>query len=206
MAARYSGQSAVLTDADVHYIRASFVPLADVARARGQSLEDVRVLIEEHRLPKPSYVLDDGTEMVPADYFQLAEAAGGIDRLEEHFLERYRAAASLEPEQLDAPEEEWKYYLSGDYGVCLRQVTPENIARKSALVKRIETLLADPDPDDAGWREVLVAAVEQLDGLEREFAPYDRVRWGPVSRDRLIAAARETYPEAFRGAGAGRMR
>jgi hypothetical protein len=193
----------VLTEADIRYVRANFTPLADLVRRRGQNPDEVYALVADERLPKPSYVLDDGTEMVPHDYFELAEAAGGFDLLREHFLERYEAAAAAEPEVLDEPEEEWEAYLSGDYGVCLRQVTPENIARKSALVLRIEALLDDPRPEDAGWGDFLAAAVAELDRLEREFAAYDRVRWGLVSRDRLIAAPRDAYPHVFlRAAGA----
>jgi hypothetical protein len=34
--------------------------------------------------------------------------------------------------------------------------------------------------------------------IEREFAPYDRIRFGgPVSRDRLIGAVRERYASVF---------
>jgi Family of unknown function (DUF6058) len=185
----------VLTDADLAYIRAGFVPLGELAHARGAEPDEVRAQIEAGLLPKPAYVLDDGTEMVAPDYFALVDSAGGVERLKDHFLARH-TAASVEHERPDA-EEEWEAYLSGEYGVCLREVTPENIARKSSLVARIERLLAEPLPDDTGWSHALAAAVDELDALEREFAPYDRVRWGPVSRDRLITAVRDTYPDAF---------
>jgi hypothetical protein len=192
-----------LTNADVAYIRAGFVPLEELARAHGEEPDAVRARIEAGLLPKPAYVLDDGAEMVSRDYFDLVDSAGGLERLREHFLERYRDAAAAEPEELDPAEDEWRAYLSGDYGVCLRKVTPENIARNSALVARIEALLADPDPADPDWCGVLAGAVDELDALEREFAPYDRVRWGPVSRDRLITAVREAYPDLFRSATVG---
>jgi hypothetical protein len=80
-------------------------------------------------------------------------------------------------------------------------VTPENIARKSALVAEIDRLLAAPRPEDADWSSDLRASVDELDELERPFAPdYDRARWGPSSRDRCITAARERYPEVFSAA------
>lgn len=49
-------------------------------------------LIGDDLLPRPSYVLDDGSEMFPADYFRLADDAGGPAALPEHFAERLRAA------------------------------------------------------------------------------------------------------------------
>ena len=193
----------MLTREDVDYITAEFVPLDDLARGRGVDPEDVRRDIRANRLPQPSYVLDDGTEMVPPDYFALADEAGGVERLRDVFVERYAAAAAREAAALEPPDVEWENYLSGDYGVCLRSVTPETIARKSALVEYVGSYLADPRPEDPQWRDELRAAVEELDELEREFAPYDRVRFGgPVSRDRLIVGARERYPDVFERAAA----
>jgi hypothetical protein len=144
-------------------------------------------------------VLDDGTAMVPEDYFALADEAGGSDRLHDAFVQRYEAAARAEHEQLESAEAEWRAYLSGEYGVCLKQVTPETIVRKSALVARIEALLETPRSHDPGWRSRLRVAVDELDELERPFAPaYDALRFGgPSSRDRLITAARADYPAVF---------
>ena len=188
----------MLSQADRDYIRSNFVALDDLCRARGEDAEEVRAAFAAGRLPKPAYVLDDGTEFVARDYFALRDAAGGIDRLPAAFAERYGDAAAREAEELDPPEAEWQAYLSGEYAVCLHQVTPENIARKVALMKRIERLLEDERPDDTAWREELREAVGELDSLERPFAEYDRVRFGgPVSRDRLIAAVRERYPAVF---------
>ena len=188
----------MLTREDVDYITAAFVPLDDLARDRGFEPDDVRADIRARRLPEPSYVLDDGTAMLPPDYFALAEEAGGVERLRDLFVARYAAAAAAEAAPLDSPDVEWESYLSGDYGVCLRKVTPETIVRKSALIAYLESYLAEPKPEDLEWRDNLRAAVDELDALEREFAPYDRVRFGgPVSRDRLITGARERYPDVF---------
>jgi hypothetical protein len=156
----------MLTPEDVDYITANFVPLAD---------EEVRAQIAAGRLPGPAYVLDDGTEMVAPDHLALVEPAGGIDALRDWFEAR-------------APGE-WDDFISGEYAVCLRSVTPEAIVRKGELIERIEALLADGRPSDD-----LTAAVDELDALLRPFAPYDRVRLGgPVSRDRYVTAVRERF-------------
>ena len=159
----------MLTAEDIAYIIESFVPLED---------EGVRADVAAGRLPKPAYVLDDGTEMVAPDHLALAERAGGVDALREWFEAR-------------APGE-WEAYISGEYAVCLRSVSPEAIRRKDELIARIDSLLdADPPP-----LEPLRAAVDELDALLRPFAPYDRIRFGgPVSRDRYITAVRERFPE-----------
>ena len=156
----------MLSPDDVAYVTANFVPLTDAA---------VRAEIAAGRLPKPAYVLDDGTEMVDPDHLALVDRAGGIDKLREWFEAR-------------APGE-WDDYLSGEYAVCLRSVTPETILRKGELIEQIEALLADGEPCEA-----LAAAVDELDALLRPFAPYDRIRFGgPVSRDRYVTAVRERF-------------
>jgi hypothetical protein len=156
----------MLTPEDVAYITANFVPLTD---------DGVRAHIAAGRLPGPAYVLDDGTEMVAPDHLALVDRAGGIDRLRDWFEAR-------------APGE-WDDYLSCEYAVCLRSVTPETIVRKAELVERIEQLLADDEPSAE-----LAAAVGELDALLRPFAPYDRIRFGgPVSRDRYVTAVRERF-------------
>jgi hypothetical protein len=186
-----------LSQADVEYIRANFVPLDELCAERGQSVDRLRALIAAGSLPAASYVLEDGTEMVPTEYFELIDEAGGEGALRGLFARRYVAAAGDD----DEVGSEWEGYLSGAYGVCLKHVTPENIARKSALVAEIDRLLAAPQPDDADWSSDLRAGVDELDELERPFAPhYDRARWGPSSRDRCITAARERYPEVFSAA------
>jgi Family of unknown function (DUF6058) len=188
----------VLSQTDVAYIRSGFVELEELCRRHSRDVPTVRAEIDAGGLPRASYVLDDGTEMVPPDYFALADDAGSTDRLRELFVRRYTAAAAAEPERLASAEEEWEAYLSGEYGVCLKTVTPETIVRKSALVARIEALLEEPQPDSCDWAVRLTRAVDELDVLERQFAAYDRVRFGgPSSRDRLITGAREAYPAIF---------
>jgi hypothetical protein len=189
----------MLTEADVRYIRANFLTLEEACSDRVETSDDVRALIASGRLPRPTYVLDDGTEMVPPDYFSLADAAGGVDALRGWFAATYTRAAQAHGglARDNEIDEEWEAYLSGEYGACLRDITPETIVRKDRLMAAIERLLAEPLPDDAAWRERLRTDVDELDMLEREFAPYDRERWGPVSRDRLVTAPRERYPAVF---------
>jgi hypothetical protein len=183
-----------MTTADVEYVLANYIPLEEACVGRTESVDDVRRLVAQKRLPQPSYVLPDGIEMVPVDYFALADVG------RKDFARRFLAAGG----KAGALEEEWEGYLSGAYGVCLKEQSPENIVRKDQLVTGIEALLAEPRPDDADWRDRLRTSVDELDRLERPFAPdYDRARWGPSSRDRCITAPRERYPQVFARASVG---
>jgi hypothetical protein len=179
-----------LTPADVAYVRANFVPLEEACAGRADAVTQVRDWVRDGLLPRPSYVLPDGTEMVPADYFALVDAAGGPQHLERYFASHYRGA------DLD---EDWQAYLDGTYGVCLKQVTPETIVRKAELMAQIRCLLDDPRPSDAAWRAGLRSSVDELDALERPFSPdFDRRAFDvPPSRDRLIAQPRHLYPDIF---------
>jgi hypothetical protein len=177
-----------MTAADVAYVRANYLTLDEACAERSETPDEVRQAIVRGELPQPSYVLPDGTEMVPADYFDLADA--GRQDFARRFLAAGGAAAGL--------EEEWQGYLSGAYGVCLKEQSPENIVRKDRLVRTIEQLLEAPRPQDPEWSDELRTSVDELDLLERPFAPdYDRARWGPSTRDRCITAARERFPEVF---------
>ena len=192
--------SVPLTPADVEYITAGFVTLEALCTLRAERPEDIRALIGDGRLPCPSYVLGDGTEMFPPDYFSLVDAAGGVDALPAHFEGRYlrAAAAAGVPATAAQAAEEWRGYLSGEYGVCLRVVTPENIVVKERLVALISEQLASPQPADAAWAAALRERVDALDAFTRPFAPSDRARFGgPVSRDRCVTAPRQRYPEIF---------
>jgi hypothetical protein len=58
-----------LEDDDVAYVRREFVPLPDACTREGISLAQLRGLVHDEQLPKPPYVLPNGTEMVSDDYF-----------------------------------------------------------------------------------------------------------------------------------------
>ena len=184
------------TAADLDYLRADYLTLEQVCAQRPESPEEIRALIAKGRLPRPSYVLDDGTEMFPADYFRFVDEAGGPEALRARFAERLEAAGGADDLDLH-----WKSYMNGIYGVCLRDVTPETIARKAKLVSSISELLMLARPAEVDWRQRLRDEVEELDALERQFTPdYDRdeARFGrKPTRDLLIDAAREQYPEVF---------
>lgn len=167
----------MLTDADVAYIRAEFVPLADLCAAASRDLEEVRAAIAARRLPAPPY---PGIEYVPANYFQLPDAAT---------FRRTFAGENL--------DEELEGYLDGTYFVCLREASIENISRKGKLVDEIRELRNDPQPDDPAWRMHLHALVDELDELERPFSPdFDRIRFAdpPPTRDELIEETRRLFP------------
>jgi hypothetical protein len=79
--------------------------------------------------------------------------------------------------------------------IDLRSVTPETIARKDRLVADVEAMLADPRPHESDWRDALRAAIDDLDALERPFAPLDEYRFGKrPTRRRLIDDPRERWP------------
>jgi hypothetical protein len=159
----------------------------------------VRALIAERKLPRPSYVVDDGTEYVPTDYFALADAAGGPDKAREEYERRYRAALREYdiPFDPDLFERRWQAYLDGISGICMREVTPETIIRKRLLIDEIEELLADAHPHDGDWSSKLRTAVDELDSIEKEFAPdYDRVHFVPT-RDTYIRDVRRAYPQIW---------
>jgi hypothetical protein len=80
------------TDADIAYVRHNYVTLAQLCADRPETPDEVEPLIEQGLLPRPSYVLEDGTGFFPRDYFRLADEAGGSAKLREHFAARYRAA------------------------------------------------------------------------------------------------------------------
>lgn len=188
------------TDADLVYIRANYLTLEALCAARPESADEVQALIEQRRVPRPSYVLDDGTGMFPTDYFRVIDEAGGVDGLSDQFAARHRAASLAQCANPDELERDWDAYLNGIHGICLRQVTPEAIVRKAVLVSSLCELLMLPRPRNAEWRQALREQVGELDALEREFAPdYDRSdeQDRPPTRDLLINAARERYADVF---------
>ena len=188
---------------DLAYLRSTFRTLDEICEERAETPDDVRRLIAERKLPRPSYVLDGGTEYVPPDYFALADAAGGHDKVWEEYERRYRATLRQYDLPFDADlfERRWQAYLDGISGVCMREVTPETIIRKRLLIDDIERLLAEPHTDNADWSSRLHTAVDELDSIEKEFAPdYDRARFVPT-RDTYIRDVRRAYPELWSASG-----
>lgn len=185
------------TPADLAYIKDEYRTLEELCVRRGQTPGQVRALIAAGRAPGSAYVLPDGTEMFPPDYFALVDAAGDVDSLPSYFAARYRAAAALTGLDGDDAGETWEDYLAGLFGVCLRQVSPEAMALKARLMGEIERLTLVPAAGDAGWRTALRTAVDALDQLERPFTDYDRAYRGTPSRDTHISHIRQRYPQVF---------
>lgn len=166
---------------DDWYVRAHFVEVPDP-----DSTLDKMVAGE---LPLPSYLLTDGTPMVPADYLEPVAWAGGPDRLRAWFLDHWPGDAQ------DTADEEWTAYLSGQY-VCLRSVTPLNIRRKAALVEQIRAAVTvlEQEPRDATARGSLGEATSKLEDLELPMTGYDRLRFGGLlSRETWIEEPRRRF-------------
>ncbi len=163
-----------MTADDDAYVREHFVPATPEAMA----------LMLEGRLPLASYVLRDGTPMVPAAHGELAEIAGGIDRLREWFV------AFWEGEE-ETGEQEWAHYLSGQE-VSLRDVNPVRIRQREERIAEAAAALdlLRRDPRDGTGRGMLgeavdgVLAVPGLDWLLLPMTAYDRLRFGgPTVRE-----------------------
>ncbi len=170
---------------DIAYVKESFRPMDESSRA----------FVERGILPQATYVLPDGTAMVPEDHAQLLQEADGDPAEVAHSFRARFMFAGGHPDELDREYEAW---LSGEYGACLYATTPEAIVAKSALISAIEALLAGPAPRHRWWCGALRGAVDALDSLERQFTEYDRQRYGaPTSRDRLITGTRERFPQIW---------
>lgn len=173
-----------MTPADDDYVREHFVP------ATAEAMEHMLA----GRLPLPSYVLSDGTPMVPADHGDLAGFAGGLDRLHAWFVAFWGDDAAT-------GEAEWGHYLSGRY-TCLKEVSPVRIRQKTERVAEAEAAVARlrGDRSDPLGRGMLGEAVDGvlgvpgLDWLLLPMTAYDRLRFrGPTVRERWVDAPREAF-------------
>ncbi|MFC8508676.1 DUF6058 family natural product biosynthesis protein [Streptomyces sp. NPDC057411] len=174
-----------MTTADDAYVSAQFTPLEELCAVLGRDADEARRQMLDGLLPLPGYLRSDGAEMVPHDLFALSAAAGGAERLRAWFVAHWEDASE--------GAEEWAAYLSGRY-VCLHRVAPDTIRRKGALTAAIAAAVAAPRPDSPEWAASLHALVDELDGLEPDFAPYDRLRFGgPTSRDVWVDAVRARW-------------
>lgn len=175
-----------MTPADDAYVDRHFVTLDELCVGRTETPDQVRTGMLAGRLPLPSYLRSDGTEMVPPDLLELADRAGGISRLPGWFQSMWTDRAKA--------HEEWRSYLSGQY-VCLRSVRPDTIVRKDQLTSAIREALAEPRPNSVVWLARLHILVDELESIELPFTAYDRLRFcGPTSRDTLIDAVRDRFP------------
>lgn len=173
-----------MSEADDAYVRKHFVP------ATPDAMPDMVA----GRLPLPSYVLSDGTPMVPEAHGELAELAGGVDSLHDWFV-------AFWPDDPVAGEGEWRRYVSGQQ-VCLREVTPVGMRRRNERVAEaaaaVELLRLDPhDPIGRGMLGEAVDGVIAVAGLDSLLVPmtaYDRLRFGgPTVRDTWVDGPRSEF-------------
>ena len=83
------------------------------------------------------------------------------------------------PEALDKfLESEWRWYLEGIYGLCTNDPTPENIATKEMMIRRIRLITADGGKTSLNVEEtnLLKTAIQTLDPVLSLFAPYERAQ------------------------------
>ena len=182
---------AFFSPSDLIYVTTEYRTMAVLCDGRAHTPAQVEALVADGRLPAPTYVLPSGERRYPPDYFALADEFG-VDGLADGFRARYLAAGGT-PDEAD---EDWQGYLSGQFGVCLRAVTPESMVAKNRLVARIEELRAAPAPDDEAWCGALREAVGALDALLSPYTDFDRERWGDTGRDRHVTRVRERWLSA----------
>src|SRR5438046_6255052 len=159
----------LMTAEDDAYASQWYVELEALAEMAGIPASELRRLMLANRLPLPSYIRRDGTQMVARDLLELPRRAGGYEELPDWFAQQFKSSG-------DAIRE-WDGYLRGQY-VCLRDVLPETIQRKNELVNAINKAVSKPKPQDDTWLESLHLLVDELDQLEPPFAGYDRLQIG----------------------------
>ncbi len=173
-----------MTAEDDAYVREHFVTATP--ESMSQMLAGV--------VPLPSYVLSDGTPMVPADHGRPAEIAGGVDRVHDWFVAFWGDDRSM-------GEPEWARYLSGQH-VFLREVSPvrirqvaERVAEASAAVELLRRDRHDPIARGMLGEAVDgVIAVPGLDALLLPMTAYDRLRFaGPTLRETWVDGPREEF-------------
>src|SRR5579863_8776986 len=109
-------RSRMINSRDEDYVRTWFVNLELLARIHCWKHADLVRAIEELRAPAPSYILADGTRMVPPDYFALFATPEELETLKDRFERRLHRAVdtgSLSDEERD---ESWAGYISGGFG------------------------------------------------------------------------------------------
>ena len=189
------------SEADRQYIRQNYILLTELADRSGYSGEDIKKEIADGNLPQAPYSIN-GEPWVAADYVTLREEAQEQNvAVQQVFGTRYlRARKAWDGKTPDAKEieDEWQGYLGGDYGICLRKVTPENIVAKGHFIAVIHELIRNPRLNDSVWQEELRQSVAKLDALERPFAVGDYLRFDALSSRALyIEAPKALFPEVF---------
>jgi hypothetical protein len=194
-----------LSPQDEAYIRNEFYTLDELCLGRAETTGQCRSKIRASQLPLPAYLIHS-VEYYPSDFFLFADSVDPAKGLQATFFERFHRIAGAYGEQPLELQliEEFEGYLSGEYAVCLKMVTPETIFLKGFAMAQIDKLLAKANPTDSKWAFELRSWVSRLDGLERQFAPCDAARFGSVSsRVRYVDRAQQSFPEVFGWSGRG---
>jgi RimJ/RimL family protein N-acetyltransferase len=168
-----------MTEVDDTYARAGFVVATD------EQLE----LMAAGLVPLPSYLLSDGTPMVPRDHLDPVGWAGGTDRLHDWFVAYWPA------DRRDDAEREWAAYLSGQY-VCLKRASPLSIRDKARWLDRLDAALErlDATPGDHVGRGMLGEAVDRLEDLLLPQTTYDALRFGGATSSwQRVQQVRESH-------------
>src|SRR2546430_2654048 len=194
----------MLTDADRTYIATTYVTLEELCAGRTETPAETATLIEERRLPRPSYVLEDGTGMFPADYFRLVDEAGGIEALEGHFAGRHRQATFARATATKEPARDWEMYLRGTWGICPYGARPGGDRGRASSRKRASgprgnrSLDREPAPRPTRRR--------RLPGDKQERSPPLLPAWRPGCRRRDRGAGNRGAPAGAANAPRGDQR
>jgi len=167
-----------MTGADDEYVRRHFVPAGEESLA----------LMARDLVPQASYLLSDGTPMVPADHLDPVRWAGGPEHLRGWFHDWWEENAQA------VAAAEWADYLSGRY-VCLRSAGPRTIRAKAHWVAQAERAhaLLDQQPGDVLGRALAGEAADRLDELLLPMCEHDRLRFGgPPVRERWVEGLRDS--------------
>ncbi len=149
-----------MSEADEAYVRAHFVAATSTALS----------LMLEDRLPLPSYVLGDGTPMVPRDHDKILDDGGADPHA--WFLSWWTAAEQTLAEQ------EWRTFLAGQYA-GLRVPGPDAIRQKSKWSAQFDAALAvlAERPGHHVGRGSLGEATAMLEKVLLPETAYDRRRF-----------------------------
>jgi hypothetical protein len=213
-----SPEALAVNPEDREYIRSYFVTTEELANSVDMDPHEIRAMAASGSFPQPTYVLEDGSEWYPPIYSKTMKQAiqsgksfadtfrvqieRGLRNLLKSDKEAYGIVAGKEGLKEgsigELVERIWTDFRGGGYGACLKSPVCGSIIKKDLLMSSIESLISSPRPDELEWRRSLRKNVDALDSLELPFADIDRVRFGgPVSRDRLVTAVRQSYPQVF---------
>jgi len=174
-----------MTAADEAHVREHLVPVPSDAVLR---------LVLDGLLPLPSYLLPDGTPMVPSDHGEPARIAGGAERLHDWFV-------AFWPDEPGVGERSWRDYVDGRFWE-LRTVTPVRVRQVASRIAQAQRAIevVRHQPHDPVGRGLLGEAVDGavavigLDDLLLPSTPYDRLRLGgPTLRDTWVDAPRREH-------------